>query len=41
VRQRAYTAYKRKLQLLLTKLDTVKELYDLRREAPDYYNTEE
>lgn len=40
-RQRAYSAYKRKLQSLLNKLDIVKELHDLDRENPDYYKNEE
>ena len=40
-RQRAYSAYKRKLQSLLSKLDVTKELHDLDRENPDYYKNEE
>lgn len=40
-RQRAYSAYKRKLQSLLSKLDVTKEIHDLDRENPDYYKNEE
>ena len=40
-RQRAYSAYKRKLQSLLSKLGVTRELYDIGRENPDYYKNEE
>jgi len=37
-RQKAYKTYKRKLNSLLTKLEIVKEVHNLFREAPGYYD---
>ena len=40
-RQRAYKAYRTHLKKLIGKFDVAKELYNVRREDPDFYNTED
>lgn len=40
-RQRKYKAYRTRLRKLVTKLDTLKEHYNVCREDPDFYNTED
>ena len=40
-RQQAYKAYRTRLRKLIAKLDVAKELYNIRREDPDFYNNED
>ena len=40
-RQRKYKAYRTRMRKLIGKFDVVKELYNVRREDPDFYNTED